>query len=543
MPWQDAPLLQDPQQPPQPQQPGWRAAPLAVPGGQAAQTPTPSPLATSAPVSPQAPGGQTQGGADLGSTAFWNKPADASWSDYLLAHLARQTQGGNQAASDYARAISDTTTFGLADRLQSALTGNSLDQERALTQQAHQRLGPMDYAASAIGYAPLGELGGAARAADAARYLTGGSKLAGWAGGVLGAGAEGASASALGTLGHGGSLSDAATAAELGGGLGALTTGVLGAGTARTLPAAPSTADLLATAKQGYRDAGNILYNNADIRQAMMNARTEIGQQPQRVTRLGQGALDQIGDIEGQALGKGAMSAEDLNDYVKSLHNYQTGDQVPDAGQIAQKHLNLILGQAQPISGQARGAGGEAIANANQAFGRFSDVDRLQDWQTKAARAGQPDIGSQASSWLGTEEGMRLAPSGSPQLDALNALAATARPPQVSAAPGAWDIRHVVQHLVPAATGAAFGGYQAGPQHDVEGALGGMATGALLGYGLHKGVPWVQGMAQRAAQQQALDAARVTLATGQKTAPLAGPSPYGDALRNLIFGLGARGVY
>jgi hypothetical protein len=68
------------------------------------------------------------------------------------------------------------------------------------------------------------------------------------------------------------------------------------------------------------------------------------------------------------------------------------------------------------------------------------------------------------------------------------------------------------------------------------------ALGAGLGYGLHKGVPWVnQRFIQGPAQQRAIDAARTTLSTGRQQAPVLPPAPFREAARRLIFGQAAAG--
>ena len=98
--------------------------------------------------------------------------------------------------------------------------GGDLAAQRAQTAAANERLGPVAYAANMTGYGPVSALRIAPRAADAARALTGGSRLAGWGAGAAASGAEGAASAGLGTLGHGGSLQDAKTAAEWGAVLG-----------------------------------------------------------------------------------------------------------------------------------------------------------------------------------------------------------------------------------------------------------------------------------------------------------------------------------
>ena len=130
----------------------------------------------------------TPAGQDLGTTALWNKPADTSWSDYMLAHLAKPFQGADQAAQDYSRTAVDAATFGQGDRLQAYLTGNPLDKERAATAAASGRLGAMAPIVQGAMYAMgPGELGIAKGLGEAAAPT-----LGRWAGGVLGSGIEGA---------------------------------------------------------------------------------------------------------------------------------------------------------------------------------------------------------------------------------------------------------------------------------------------------------------------------------------------------------------
>ena len=149
-----------------------------------------------------------------------------------------------------------TNAFGVGDRIAAYLSGltgvggGDLAAQRAQTAAANERLGPVAYAANMTGYGPVSALRIAPRAADAARALTGGSRLAGWGAGAAASGAEGAASAGLGTLGHGGSLQDAKTAAEWGAVLG-LGTGALGVGSARTPSGAPT---LSANGAEAARD-------------------------------------------------------------------------------------------------------------------------------------------------------------------------------------------------------------------------------------------------------------------------------------------------
>jgi hypothetical protein len=511
-----------------PPQSGWRSGqPLSQPSAPAAAT-APSPAAQPAP----------------------------SWNDYLLQHLAGVGQGIHNAS----RAVDDFLTFGGADAAQSYLptvgggqdpfgsqptgpqSGDRLAQLRAQTQAAHQGLGWFDPVLGAATYAAgPGELRIASSAADAARALTGGSKLAGWTGGVLGSGAEGAAASAAGTAGHGGSWDDALSAAKWGGGIGALT-GAIGVGSAKNQPdlpvgkppAAPSTASLDAAVTPAYDVAGDHLYDNADVRQAMANARNEIDQQPRRVTRGGQGAFDQISAIENEALGKGAQSAEDLNDFIKKLHVNQTGDDVPTAGMIAQKHLNGILDQGAPITGQGVGSGRVALADANQAYQRSANAGMLDEWQRQAALPGSGGPGEVYPA--GARAALKSDPQfyGPAETDALSTLGRVGTGVMPS-----YYARHLIAPGLGVAVGAGAGAFGAVPGNPWERVPEEMAVGGLAGLGYSKGM----GALTRGAAQNAFNNARQTLTTGWAPPQIGSDTPLRDAIRNIIFSQGGQGRF
>jgi hypothetical protein len=539
MPWQDAPLIEDPQQQ---QQQGWRAAPPVDQG-----SPTPSPMTTSAPPGPSAPGGAGQGPQQWldpsGTGQVWKPSGNALWD--LLSRPVAKTEDMLPAARDYGSAILDAATMGTADKLQSLATGEDVNAIRARTAAAHADLGAMDYAATTLGYAAgpgqiLGPLArGAVGAVAPSVAAVGAPALARIAGGV-GAGAlESGAASGLGTAGHGGSASDIAKNTALGtvlgagtgglsAGLGALTGGEAGAAAAAggPTPKGPSDADLFKTAKQGFDDAGLHLFDNADIRQGMMNARNEIAQQPNRVTRLGGGAFKQVEDLENQATGRGAMSGEDLNDYIKALHNNQTGDAVPVAGQIAQKHLNLILDQAQPISKQPIGSAGAAIDAANSAFGRASDLERLGTDPSELTKA---KIAKTQSFY---QPGM---PQANPVIAQSLSNLQSAMDPKFN-----WyNMRHIVGPVALPLIGAGLQGAE-GYFNPAEGqsrgitALSEAARGGIEGAGVYGYLK----SAAKARPGAAFDAARYAIGTGGQplTTATGGVS---DALSNLLFGRGA----
>jgi hypothetical protein len=257
-------------------------------------------------------------------------------------------------------------------------------------------------------------------------------------------------------------------------------------------------------------------------------------------------ALDTIGNTH--AIGPGAQSGEDINDFIRSFKKVNTGDDVDEAGQIAQRHFNGLLDNTQPITAGnqapgAVGAGRTALTAANDAYGRMKDTAQLQSWIDKAGTGG-PDVGAQAQNFLNSQKGQKLAAQTgwANQLDALKTLGQTARPTQVGAAPSAFDVRHFAAPVVEGAVAGGLGSVAEGrfdPAHFAEEAL----IGGLTGYGLHQGVPRIQGALQRAAQNRAVAAARVALSTGAPQAPVLPAAPWRDAVRRLIYSRGAAGSY
>jgi hypothetical protein len=515
---------------------GWRdqSTPLAPPA------PAPA-AAAAAPAASSDP-------ADLGTTAIWNKPADTSWSDFMLAHLAKPFQGADQAAQDYSRTAVDAATFGLGDRLQSYLTGNPLDQERASTSAASSRLGVMAPIVSGAMYAAgPGELGAASKIGETVAPAIGK-----WAGGVLGSGAEGAIAGGAGAAGHG---DDVGSSALLGGALGAAggsLGGVVGRG--GVLPTAPTADDLTAAAKTAYKPLTNVLYDASkevhpaiDPIDAQNALRDWSGYKWNDATKT-KGEINTL-------LNKPQLSANDLQQsqsYLKGIAGDGRSD--PNDAMYAAHYagkLQDVLDNATPQTGVPQNwtnpTGAPSFASAQKAagdalYGKAQDVGRLNDWIDKAAVPQGPDVGSQASSYLRTGAGQKFAAPGTPAYDALSTLAATSGGVANSAAPSAFDVRHLAHPLVGAAVGGALG---IGSQHDLDPAhiAENVILGGTLGYGAHKGIPLIQSALQRAAQGRAIDAARVALGTGAQQSPVLGAAPFRDAVRSLIFGQGAAGRY
>jgi hypothetical protein len=337
------------------------------------------------------------------------------------------------------------------------------------------------------------------------------------AGNVAGSAAEGASANYVSALGHGASPDQAAQQGLQGAAIGAPTgalSGILGRAFAGPGPTIPSAADLETTSKAGFAKAGNVLYDNADVRQAATNAIDEINQAPARIARNGQGALSALDKIgNNYALGSGAQSGEDLNDFIKSLKAPKTGDDVDVAGRIGQKHMQNILDNTTPVvsGGQVPGvpgAGATAINQANQAYGRSQDLARLQD-----SNLTQAMVKKTQGYW----------DPDTPEYQSLDALQ-KAMQPKFS-----WyGARHIAAPLVGAGLlGAGGYFYPAEGQSPYINAVRESLEGALLFKGLKA--------AAAPRPQGALNRAQYAVGTGQ---PYAAPftSAPGDALRALILG-------
>lgn len=464
------------------------------------------------------------------------------------------------------RVLQDATTFGLADKLGDLPgTGTNVAAERAKTDAARTAVGPIaSTAADLAGYSVgAGSLGGAAKIGEAAAPYLAKLPLTGagqWLGGVLGSGTEGALASGAGALGHGQSTSDAESAALYGGALGA-GAGTLGGvvGRGGTLAPAQSAADLLAQAKQQYAPLTNVLY---DATKEVHPALDPID--AQNALRDWSGykwndATKTSGEIN-TLLNKPQLSANDLQQsqsYLKGIAGDGRSD--PNDALYAAHYagkLQGVLDNATPQTGVPQNwsnpTNAPSFASATKAAGdalyaKAQDVGRLNDWIGKSAVPGGPDVGGQASAWLRSPEGQNFAAPGTPQYDALSALAKTNAGPDLSAGPNAWDVRHAVHPLVSALTAGAItgaGGQIAEGHFDPAALAAETLSGVATGYMLHKGLPaFQQKFIQGPAQARAIDAARSTLSTGQLQAPVLPDAPFRDAVRKLIFGQGAAGSY
>ena len=100
------------------QTPAATSAQAAPPAGTFAPTPPGTPLINTSDIATRglAP---APPGTPLGQTSIFDKPADASYSDWLMAHMAEAGKGFKQigsAADDFVRAKTDYMTGGLSDR-------------------------------------------------------------------------------------------------------------------------------------------------------------------------------------------------------------------------------------------------------------------------------------------------------------------------------------------------------------------------------------------------------------------------------------------
>jgi hypothetical protein len=480
---------------------------------------------------------------DLGTTAIWNKPADTSWSDFMLAHLAKPFQGANQAAQDYSRAAVDAATFGLGDRFQSYLTGNPLDQERAQTAAASSRLGAMAPIVSGAMYAVgPGELGAASKIGEAVAPAIGK-----WAGGVLGSGVEGALAGGAGAAGHDENIGQGAL---LGGALGAaggVPGGVVGRG--GTLAPPVSADDLHAAASQIYKPLDNIIFDaKSEVHPELDAFKQTIGNTTDLTDkRLKQatGTSAILGDLydSPQLTGRNIQEAQRSLDKIANAPSSSVQDQ--EYAPKLKTALQNVMDNGLPFAGvpagnQASGYAGLVQRAGDLIHGRAEDVDTLDTMIQKSQSGNKPDIGAQMGAYMNSKSGMGFIKPGTPQYDAANTLSATAQAPLTSGQGlTMWDLKH---HLMWPAIGlggagaASLIGTEEGHQPawaQIPEDIAGLGAGFALKRGL--------GAAGALAQQRALAAARTAFSTGQAQAPVLPEAPFRDAVRRLIFGQGAAG--
>jgi hypothetical protein len=467
----------------------------------------------------------TPGGQDLGSTAFWNKPADASWSDYLLAHLAKQTQGFDQAGADYGRAIADTTTFGQSDRALAALNGTDLATERAQTQAAHQRLGAGDYIANAAGYLPLGELGIA-------------GKLGG---GLLGMTGEGAALGAAGAAGHDQNITQGALAGGAGGFAGgALSKAVIN-------PIAGGIANKLGMAPDINAAAGDVTSALKDTRDAAYDKMKGVFYKPDDLldhldqTKADIYASDPGGDLVGAAPRSMAalnslytrtadtavnptQTAHGILTTIDKLSDIQRSPGGPenDIAPIIKDRLNNFLQTANPVNADlGPGDASSMLATAQGAHKQYANARDLQQ-----AAQSLRGFGQSPASWAqNTAESFHPDPN-SPQYKALSNIANS------GGAPGgqsSYTMTHGIVH--PIVEGLALAA--------LPPAVAPAAAAAATFMGIKPALGKILGAGSTGSQLSSIYKAYPTL-TGQQFTPPGNPDA-GAALRALILGRAAAG--
>jgi hypothetical protein len=551
---------------------GWQDAPVI--GGQTGQSASQSPAWMNAPLITQGDTPASFNQPDTLGNMGWFDPraANASTKDFLLAHLAELGKGAGQlgqTAADYGRVAANTygqgdSTLASLKALYADITGNARNPNsiaNVITQQVIGQNTANDYlsnlaaaqrdtaaasgrlgtagtiAANMTGGGPLGEVAGAIKA-----MLPAGRFAGPLAGAITGGGAT-----AAGEFGRNESLSpwDIGVGTVIGG------VGGAPAGKGGVAPAI-SADDLLAQAKQAYKPLSDVLYDATkevhpaiDPIDAQNALRDWSGYKWNDATKT-KGEINTL-------LNKPQLSANDLQQsqrYLKGIASDGRSD--PNDAMYAAHYagkLQDILDNATPQTGVPQNwsnpTNAPSFASAKKAegdvlYGQAQDVSRLNEWIDKSKVAGGgagTDVGSQASAYLRSDEGRRLAPPGSPQYDALNTLAGTAAKP--STVP--WWVKHFV--IAPAAGTAINEGVQAGTgEHEsplehlgADLGIGAVLAGSMAGYGAFSG------MRARAAQQRAIDAARSTLSTGNFQAPIPPDQPFRDAVRRLIFSQGAAG--
>lgn len=487
-----------------------------------AQTPTPPPAATSAPISPSSPGGVGQSSSGQApASSFdpsWKPSGNALW-DFLSRPRA-QTEGVGQAANDVVRSLTDVATFGGADRLAAYMGGTDLAQERAETQAAHQRLGLMDYPVAGLGYAAVPGTG--------------------VLGGVRGAITEGVGAGVLGAYGHDQNV----TAGALTGGLGGLAGGALGkaaGGIANKIIGPPDinaaagdiTSALQADTKAKFKKADDVFYPATGkanpVFDATTNASNDIDTQwpglgtqnnaPQSMSVLNKLRMQASAAQSGSQVQTGG----DILTAIQKLDRIQRASRgTPEdaVAPIIQQHLQNVLDTVQPITpGQPAGYGAQVIAEANAAHKLSSNAADLQQMAQSLRGFGQ----SPASTAQSIAEQWYNNPN-LPQYKALSNIA------NAGGAPGgqsSYTMTHGIVH--PLVEGLALATLPPG--------IAPTAAAAATFMGVKPALNAALGAGSKAAQLNEIYRSYPTL-TGRQFTPPTGPDP-GAALRALILGQAA----
>ena len=306
-------------------------------------TPTPTPAVTStAPDQQSIP-------------AIWNRTEGQSVGDYLKAVTARQFQGADQAAQDYARTAA--AMFG-GNLLQSRLTGNSLEQEKATTEQAKARLGAMAPITEGALYAMgPGELGVAGRLG----------------GGLVGNVAEGALAGAGGAAAQG-------EDPIRGGAIGALTGGALApaaalvnkvarplatwAGRSLGLVSTPEevAAATAAARTKAYNEAKQFEFAPSDVNSAYTKAYQSLDANQMR--DLTGGMNDKVTEHINGNWTMPSIDASNIDGFGRTIRNSARSSADGVLANRIKENLDNVLQTAKPVSGQNPGEALDVIEGA-----------------------------------------------------------------------------------------------------------------------------------------------------------------------------------
>lgn len=556
----DAPPGSGPLQPPAPSPSsanGTPPSPAPRASGGRGSDPIYNPYAGTSPASPS-PSSATPAAQDLlpdtngglGSMSIFEKPANVSTNDFLLAHLASLGRGASQigqTADDYVRAA--TNTFGLGDRFAASMNwlgnyaglpslpasfgGGDLAQQRAKTAAAQERLGPAGtIAANMTGYGPLGAVGVA-------------GKLGG---GVLGAVGEGATAGALSGAGHSqdDSLGALATNAVLGGVAGAAAGVPVGLVSKAIAPGpfSSAVAQQRAAITSAAKDARDSAYAALD---APKYDQTEL------LDELDQVKNDLYANDPDGALPKAApRSLKAFNDLYAQTANapYKTQsassilgtiqklDDIPghgagmenDVAPFLQDRLKGVMANLDPVTAHSAADVQAMLDAADDAQKTFKNAQDLQQWGQGLKAFGASPAGAAqgvAEKYYGGQAPLWAINPKDPAAAQYAALQAVNK-----AAGGGgmtpYGVVHATRPLIEAGAGALGAGV-GGP----AGAVIGDALGGAIDYGVvkplaSKGLGW----AASRGTQKAINQAYRPL-TGQTIAPA---PEYGRALRSLIFG-------
>jgi hypothetical protein len=495
-----------------PPTPGAPAAPDAAPGlGQRITDYFTKPTVAAGDT----PAAFNAGPATIGQQSVFEKPADVSMNDFMLAHLSELGKGMGQigqAADDYARVASNT--YGLGDRLASTMGGTDIAAERAKTQAARERLGPIAYAADMTGGGPLGkvaELGGGGFLANMA---VGGG--AGYAGGVGRGDASPLTDAVMGAGGAG--LGTAAGKTILGplanwGAKGATALG-------QKLGFLDNPADVTAATKAARDAAYDTMKNTSldigDTRQALQGVRNAVNAMDptggfQKNAPRSMAILDNLQDF---AANSNDITAHDLVslglDKLRNIPDTAAAGGENELKPAIQKGLENFLDSG-PAAGQ--------LDAARDAHATYKNAQALQQWSQ-----GLKDFGSSpASAAQDAAQTFYSDPAKKAQYDALARIANAGGGGQ-----SAWGLMHAAHEPIDMAAAAAGLGHMAGP------------VGAAVSYGAFK--PAASALLKRGqagAVQDAIASAYPAL-TGRTTA-FQTPEAFGEAMRQLMLSRAAAG--